>query len=159
MFLPAILHSFETGLIDTQINDILLINSETAEFGLSLTKEEVIMLIKARNSILKSCGRIELGVEATKQLIKAFCKSAYINEENYVLALNELHEIFYCLKNETEDKAADDELIEKMSEIFDGECHGSLELLKGLHFDTIVKYFKEKEPKDSLTIGGYGNGL
>lgn len=159
MFLPAVLHSLETGLMDNQVNDILAINIETAENGLSLTEEEVKSIINMRNTVLKGCGRIELGIEATKQLIKAFCTSPFINDENYVPTLNELHEIFYFLKNETDDKAGDEELIEKMSETFNNECHGSLELLKGLHFDNIVKFFKEKEQKDFLTPGGDANEL
>ena len=46
--------------------------------------------------------------------------------------INEMHEIFYHIKNETEDKIIDDSLIKLMREYFEGPCGGSSELLKGM---------------------------
>lgn len=59
-----------------------------------------------------------------------FSESPYITQEHYVSTLHELHEIFYHLKNETEDKIGDAKLIGMMKDCFDQECEGSLELLK-----------------------------
>lgn len=83
-----------------------------------------------RNQALLSYGRVELGMEVTKKLVEVFCTSSYIHNENYASTLNELYEIFYYLKNETEDKFGDFKLIHIMKDYFDNNCGGSLELLK-----------------------------
>ncbi|WP_245632812.1 DUF6323 family protein [Alicyclobacillus kakegawensis] len=69
-------------------------------------------------------------MEATKELIEVFSASPCICQENYISTLNELHEIFYYLKNETEDKIGDFKLIAIMKHYFDNECAGSLKLLR-----------------------------
>lgn len=112
------------------MNELLEMNQKTQAFGLTLTPAQIQQMITARNKVLRDYGRVELGFEVTKQLMELFCASPYINKENYATALHELHEIFYYLRNETEDKIGDAKLIDLMKDYFDNECAGSLELLK-----------------------------
>lgn len=73
---------------------------------------------------------MELSVDVIKELAGVFCASPYVDDQNYVSTLYELQEIFYYLKNETEDKIGDIPLICIMKDYFDNVCNGSLELLK-----------------------------
>ena len=80
------------------------LNEKTKEHGLILTPSDIKMLIVYRNKVLHDHGRIELGIEVLKELIEVFAASPYMDEDNYVETLIELQEIFYYLRNETEDK-------------------------------------------------------
>jgi hypothetical protein len=109
---------------------LLELNGKTKHFGLTLAPGDVKQLMAAKDQALRHYGRLELGIEATKEMIEVFSESPYITQENYVSTLHELHEIFYALKNETEDAVGDFKLIELMKDCFDHECAGSLELLR-----------------------------
>lgn len=110
--------------------ELLELNEKTKRFGLTLVPDDIKQLMAARNQVLRHYGRLELGIEVTKEIIEVFSESPYINQENYTSTLHELHEIFYDLKNETEDKIGDFKLIGIMKDCFDHECGGSLELLR-----------------------------
>ena len=60
-------------------------------------------------------------------------------------SLNELHEIFYYLRNETEDRIGDSKFIHMIKVYFDQDCAGSLELLKSK-----LEEFAEKFRIDGL---------
>jgi Family of unknown function (DUF6323) len=130
MFLPRMLSSIDSSIQENFVIELLEMNQKTKEYGLILTPEEIINMMDVRNQALHGYGRVELGIEVTKELVEVFCTSSYINDENYASTLNELHEIFYYLKNETEDKIGDFKLIHIMKDYFDNACGGSLELLK-----------------------------
>lgn len=142
MFWPIIFDSMNKVLEEIQINEILEINEESKKYGLILTAEEATEIMEGRNRVLKSCGRVELGIEVTKIIIQKFSNSSFINQEEYTLALNELHEVFYYMKNETEDKIGDSELIDIIKNYFDNFCGGSLELLKGRELETFARNFR-----------------
>jgi hypothetical protein len=132
--------------------EILELNEKTKEFGLILTPDEIKNMMVARNKVLRDYGRVELGIEVTKELIEVFCTSLYIHDDNYVSTLNELHEIFYYLRNETEDKIGDFKLVQIMKEIFDGECGGSVELLKS-KLEEFAENFRRDALRESLFEG------
>ncbi|WDV46784.1 DUF6323 family protein [Clostridiaceae bacterium M8S5] len=111
------------------ISKLMRCNEITKKFGLVLTQEQALKLIQTKSSALKKTGRIELGQGIVDKLIKEFCDSPYISENNYMEILHDLIEIFYFYKNETLDLISDDELIEFMKKKFDGVCQGSIELL------------------------------
>jgi len=113
-----------------EVNELLESNTASQKYGLVLKDAEAVELIEARNRAIQSHGRVELGIGVVKKIITAFCSSPYINVDDYVSTLNELIELFYYMKNETEDQIADDELIVIMQEFFNHSCRGSLDLLK-----------------------------
>lgn len=153
MLLPMVLNSIHPLLRETYIGELLKSNERTKEYGLVLTAEEVQHIIEVRNHVLNSYGRVELGLEVTKELIDNFCTSAFVNRENYVPTLNELHETFYYLKNETEDRIADDKLIRMMKDYFENSCGGSIDLLKST-LEVFAEDFRRKaQIKDSLGEG------
>ncbi|MEI3612698.1 DUF6323 family protein [Pseudogracilibacillus sp. SO30301A] len=130
MFLPKMLHSLDATILEQYTDEIEEVTQKAKEFGLVLTRDEIKNLIVSRNQVLHSYGRVELSVDVTKELAEVFCASPYVDDKNYVSTLYELQEIFYYLKNETEDKIGDSQLIGIMKDYFDDICRGSLELLK-----------------------------
>lgn len=114
-----------------EIANIKKCNEYTSKHGLILSDNQINNLLERRKDILRETGRIELRGGIIDKLIKEFCDSPYINQENYEETLYELIEIFYEYKNETMDLMTDDELIEFMKKSFDGVCQGDLEYLSG----------------------------
>jgi hypothetical protein len=131
MALPIVFDTMNNVLMSIQINEIVEMNEETAKYRLTLTVEEAKEIIEIRNHILESYGRIEIDTIVTKKFIQRFYTSPLINQEDYATIINELHEIYYYLKNETEDKIGDDELIDLITGFFNNSCGGSIELLRG----------------------------
>lgn len=124
----------------TQVAEVLKTNSYTEKFGLTLTKQDALMLVKARGEALREQRRVEFGEGILSKLIFAFCDSDFIEPEHFAETLERLQEIFYLYKNESMDELTDDELISFMREKYDGECQGSLEYLE----ETVVDEFARK---------------
>ncbi|MFC7441115.1 DUF6323 family protein [Laceyella putida] len=135
------------------MSELLELNQKTKEYGLILTPDQVQNMMAVRNKVLHDYGRVELGIEVTKELIEVFCASPYINDANYASTLNELHEIFYYLRNETEDKIGDFKLIHIMKDYFDNDCAGSLELLKSKLEEFAENFRREALLSESLFEG------
>lgn len=114
-----------------EIANIKKCNEYTKKYGLILSDNQINNLLERRKETLKETGRIEFREGIIDKLIKEFCDSPYINQENYATTLYELVEIFYEYKNETMDLITDDELIDFMKKSFDGICQGDLEYLSG----------------------------
>ena len=114
-----------------EIANIKKCNEYTSQYGLKLSDNQISNLLERRKETLKETGRIEFREGIIDKLIKEFCDSPYINQENYAETLYELIETFYEYKNETMDLITDDELIQFMKKSFDGICQGDLEYLSG----------------------------
>lgn len=155
MLLPIVLNSMNSALKEHQVNEILQMNDESRKFGLVLTAKEVVQILEARNRYLQYIGRIELDIEVTKSIISNFCNSTYIIPEEYTAVIHELHEVFYYMKNETEDRIGDEKLVILIKDYFENSCGGSLELLKG-KLQTFANEFRKKNgqmnivPKEGL---------
>ncbi|MBU5331512.1 DUF6323 family protein [Anaerocolumna aminovalerica] len=122
-----------------ELDNVMLCNSSTEKFGVRLTEQDALQLLKSRISNLREQERIEFGEGILPKLIVAFCDSPYIYQDNYVPALEALQEIFYEYKNETLDELTDDELIEFMKEHFDGDCQGSIEYLEDTCLEKLAR--------------------
>lgn len=127
MNLPTLINS---KFKETLIKDILDVNNESVRYGLQLNEEEVLDIVEYRNKVLKNYGRIDFGSEVIKNIINNFSSSPYIIQEEYALIINDLQEIFYHIKNISNDIIGDDDLIKIMEELYNNECGGSLELLR-----------------------------
>lgn len=114
-----------------EIANIKKCNEYTNQYGLLLSENQISNLLERRKETLKETGRIEFRIGIIDKLIKEFCDSPYINQENYAKTLYELIDIFYEYKNETMDLIIDDELIKFMKKSFNGVCQGDLEYLSG----------------------------
>ena len=113
-----------------EIANIKKCNEYTNQYGLMLTDNQITNLLERKKETLKETGRIEFREGIIDRIIKEFCDSPYINQDNYALTLYELVEVFYEYKNETMDLITDDELIKFMKSAFDGVCKGDIEYLE-----------------------------
>ncbi|MGE5631976.1 MAG: DUF6323 family protein [Caulobacteraceae bacterium] len=156
MTLPSIFRSMNLIMSEVQISEMLQTNEESQKNGLTLTTEDAKEIIEARNHTLQSYGRVELDIEVSKKLIRSFCNSPFINQEDYATTLKELQEVFYYMKNETEDKIADDELIEIIRDYFDNYCEGSIELLQGRELEAFARAVRRKNQLTDLFMEGEG---
>lgn len=107
----------------------LELNKDTNNNHNSLTFLEIKEVIKERDNTLINYGLVELGIDVLRKLMKSFRSSPYIIQENYMETLIEIQEVFYFVKRETDDKLSDDMLIELLTETFNNDCRGSLDLL------------------------------
>lgn len=114
-----------------EIANIKKCNEYTSKYGLILSDNQIENILERRKETLKETGRVELREGIIDKLIKEFCDSPYMNQENFANNLYELIEIFYEYKNETMDLITDDELIKFMKNSFDGIAQGDLEYLYG----------------------------
>lgn len=114
-----------------ELGTLLSCNEKTQRFGLCLTEEQARELVICRNNSLKKYQRVEFGAGILDKLIYAFCDSEYIDNDNYAETLQKLQDVFYAFKNETQDKVADDEILNFMKEQFETVCYGDIEYLSG----------------------------
>ncbi len=128
--LELILSGMQNTLQTVYEQKLLALNRESAEYGLILTKKDAEEIIEARIHALKLCDRIDMGISVTEKIIRKFCQSGYISQDDYVEIISEIQNIFYCLKNETEDTVPDDKLIDIMWNIYERLCRGSIEGLR-----------------------------
>lgn len=147
MFLPAIFDSIESVLKDNQVDEILKESEKYKKTGLILSREDAIEIIKVREQVLQNYGRIEFGIEVIKNLIQNISVSDFICEEEYVSIINELQELFYYMKNETEDLIGDDEIISILDKLYNNSCAGTIELLKESVETFCINYRNELQKK------------
>lgn len=133
-----------------EIANIKKCNEYTSQYGLILSDNQISNLLERRKDTLKGTGRIELREGIIDKLIKEFCDSPYINQENYAQTLYELIDIFYEYKNETMDLITDDELIGFMKKSFDGIAQGDLEYLSGTIMYKMRENLLKGKPLDYL---------
>ena len=129
MISPIILKCLNSNLQITQENEILDLNEKSQIYGLTLNKEDVKEIINSRDNTLKNYGRIELDIGVTKMIIENLYKSQYTDKDDYVYAINDLHEVFYYLKNETLDQISDIEIIDIIDEVYNN-CSGRIDIVQ-----------------------------
>lgn len=109
-------------------------------YGLTLTEADITGLVELRGQALRGTGRVEFGGGVMPKLIRAFCKSPYVDPYSYAVTLGELQDAFYYFKNESEDRFSDDELIEYMEKVFNGQAHGSAEVLTTISLEELCRW-------------------
>ena len=109
-------------------------------YGLTLTESDIAELVELRGQALRSTGRVEFGGGILPKLIRAFCKSPYVDPYNYATTLADLQDAFYYFKNESQDQFSDDELIEFMDKVFNGQAHGSTEVLTTISLEELCRW-------------------
>lgn len=114
-------------------------NEASAQFGVTLSHEDAVMLTARRFQALQSNGRIEFGEGVLSPLARAFFDSPYINQQNYAETLAELQDLFYALKTDAQEQLADDDIIFFLRRHFDTDCAGSLERLQDLTTDELCR--------------------
>lgn len=120
--------------------EIRCCNELNSLYGLTLTEADITELVELRTQALRSTGRVEFGGGILPKLIRAFCKSPYVDARNYAAVLADLQDAFYYFKNESEDRFSDDELIDFMEHVFNGRAEGSTELLCSISLEELCRW-------------------
>ncbi|MBQ3708755.1 MAG: hypothetical protein II889_12755 [Clostridia bacterium] len=120
-------------------DELLALNEVSREYGLVLSAEEAKELSETRKTALIENERVEAGIGAVPQILKKFCASRYINQENYAYILNEITYLFYYIKTETDDRIGDRALIDELFERFELYCRGSIDVLEGREAERIIR--------------------
>lgn len=118
---------------------LVSVNEKTERFGLSLSEEQAKELMICRDETLRKYKRVEFGSGILDKLVFTFCDSQYIEQDSYLEIMEQLQEIFYEFKNESQDLLTDDELLTFMKEQFETVCYGDTEYLEG----TCLEIFTE----------------
>ena len=113
-----------------QLSKVIETNQYTEQFGLTLSQQDAQLILDNRKDELKVQRRVEFGEGIAPKIIREFCDSDYIDQNNYVNTIIRLQEIFYLYKNEMNDEITDDELLHLMREQYDELCFGDLEYLE-----------------------------
>lgn len=121
-------------------NEIRCCNELNQLYGLTLTEEDITELVELREQALAKTGRVEFGGGILPKLIRAFCKSPYVDPYNYAATLGELQDAFYYFKSESGDRFSDDDLIEFMEKVFNGQAHGSTEVLTTISLEELCRW-------------------
>ena len=108
--------------------------------GLTLTEADITQLVELRGEALRNTGRVEFGGGILPKLIRAFCSSPYVDRYNYATTLGELQDAFYYFKSESGDRFSDDQLITFMAQIFNGQAHGSTEVLCSISLEELCRW-------------------
>lgn len=121
-------------------DEIRRCNALNQLYGLTLTESDITELVELRGQALKNTGRVEFGGGILPKLIRAFCKSPYVDPFNYAAVLGDLQDAFYYFKNESDDRFSDDDLIEFMEKVFNGKAEGSTELLCTISLEDLCRW-------------------
>ncbi len=132
------------GSEKNQLEQVINCNDFTQKFGLRLSSEEALELLKNKNAYLKGQERVEFGESILNKIIFTFCDSPFIYQDNYVEMIEGLTEIFYIYKNESMDELSDVELLEYMKGCFDGKCQGDLDYLEGTCLEAFCRNVRGK---------------
>lgn len=145
--------TIQQGLI-AAYQEVRECNAYSENFGLVLSEPEIAELVSCRAEALRASGRIEFGGGILPKLIRAFCDSPYIDQDNYAETIAELQEAFYYFKTEAMDRFSDDELIGFMVKVFNGRAQGSAEYLSGTSLEALARYARTNfDPFDAEEAG------
>mgnify|MGYP004460483391 FL=1 len=122
-------------------NQIVACNKDTAEFGLSLTREQAHELDVAHCQLLDAHDRVEFGTSGTIQVIEGFASSPYLEQFNYADTLSALQEKFYELRAQAGVEIFDDEIIDGMRLLFDGDAGGTVDLLATCTLNMVMEAY------------------
>lgn len=111
------------------VSELLALNVKSEDFGLSLTKEEALMIAAAENEAMDSRRRIRFGKSAAPLLLERFMHSSFISRDIWAETAAELLEIFCDVKEESCDLLSDEEIADIMYDFFENTSCGSTELL------------------------------
>lgn len=149
--------SFENISLQPITESILSLNEITGRFGLVLSEKDAVELSETRNKAIFENDRIEIGNGAVPAIVEKFCRSRYVNNENFTYILNEITYLFYYIKTETDDKISDGELVDELFKRFELQCRGSIDVLENREVGRIIrkvnsgdKYFEWYKDRDEL---------
>lgn len=118
------------------------INGHLAMAGLSITREDALMLAKQRSELLLETERTEFGPPAIETIAEAMASSPFLMQDNVADALAELQGAFYALRDDLPVDVSDAEIAEAMRGCFDA-YEGDLTEVSTLSREGVMAFSKE----------------
>lgn len=118
------------------------VNERLAVAGLSITREEALMLAERRAESLAETERIEFGPPAVAAIAKAIASSPFLMQDNVADALAELQDAFYLLRDDLPVEASDAEIAEALRNCFDAYEGDAIEVA-ALPRDEVMAFSEE----------------
>lgn len=128
-----------------QVSQILGTNEESSKHGLTLSEQDAGALAVERREALKTERRVEFGQRIMPKLIRTFCDSSFIEQDNYKQTLSRLQDIFYLYKNESMDMVTDEGLLTIMKRAFEEDSGGNLDYLEGTTLEDFARRVRAGE--------------
>ena len=95
------------------------VHEHLAVAGLSIAREDALMLAGRRIESLAETERIEFGPPAVAAIAKAIASSPFLMQDNLADVLAELQDAFYALRDELPVDVPDAEIVEALGDCFD----------------------------------------
>ena len=124
------------------IEQLVDLNVKAQNYGLIINESIAREIAILRGEALVENERVEINSDAVARLTSAFLESRYINQEDLAQTIGEIMNIFYHIKNETENLISDDDLISEMLKVFVETCFGSLEIMQSKGLEKILRKYK-----------------
>ena len=143
---------------------LMALNEEISEHGIVLSEADCKDIAEFRHDALMESDRVEVGLGIAGRIVREFAESGYVDQKNFRQVVEDLLECFYTLKNETEDKATDDQVMEFLHYLFEVAVGGDTSrLYEAEAMDAFVSQMRGdlrfKEFEDTVDDGGEnGNG-
>lgn len=139
--------------------ELAVCNQAMAQYGLSLTQDQMQELVERRYTALRATGRVEFGRGVLREIVLGFCSSPYVSQDNYEDTIADVQDTFYRRKEDAEagEPLPDDDLVEALRYAFDHEVAGSTDALDGVPLATLRAYAacEQTGDYDEQTQQGY----
>jgi len=103
---------------------LIALNDEIAEHGIVLSEADCRDIAEFRHEALIESDRVEVGLGIAGRIVREFADSGYVDQHNFRQVVEDLMECFYTLKNETEERATDDQVMEFLHYLFEVDVGG-----------------------------------
>lgn len=107
-------------------------NKVTKSYDLILSNQEILDIINIKNKTLSENSLFEFENNVIVLFMEKFCKSSYIDKDEWSYLLSELIVIFYNVRKSISNKISDEAIVNKMFNIFNNQARGSVILLKDI---------------------------
>ncbi len=131
------------------------VNDNLAMAGLSITRENALMLAKQRAKLLAEAKRVEFGPPVIGAIAEAVASSPFLMQDNVVDVLTELQEAFYALRNDLSIDIPDAEIVEALRGCFD-TYEGNFTEVSALPKEEMMAFSKEyRQARNAEEKGAY----
>lgn len=118
------------------------VHEQLAQAGLSITREDALMLAERRAESLRAVERVEFGTPALAAIAEAIASSPFLMQDNVADALAELQDAFYLLRDDLPVEAPDAEIAEALRNCFDAYEGDAIEVA-ALPRDEVMAFSEE----------------
>ena len=130
---------------------LMKLNDTIAENGVVLSEADCKDIAEFRYETLVESQRIEIGMGIVGRIVTEFSDSGYVDRNNFSQVVEDLLECFYVIKNETEDRASDDQVMEFLHYLFEVSVGGDTsKLYDSEDFDRFVSVVLGKPVDDPV---------